>query len=897
MGDAGGRTSRPLPRGVERVLAFVVPRDVVESVVGDLEETFAAHGRGRLRTLAVWWQAARIGLWFVWEGAVRERRLPPIADQAPARPGWLDPIRQDVIFAVRLLRRQPGFALVAVLTLALGIGANTATFSLVDAVLWRPLPFSDAGSVVSLAEQRPREGRLHGPVSPADFADWRRAATSFAEMTAYLDVARNLSGAGEPRRARATLVTDGFLRVLGLAPALGRDFGPEAAISGGREVLLSDGLFRRAFGADPSVVGRRVHVDGEPFEVVGVLPPAFWWPGDPELLAPLVLSEHDRALRGAHFLSVVARLRPGVSLAQARGELTVIGRRLSAEYPENAGHAPELRPVRAALVGDTRTALLVLLGAVAFVLLIACADVATLLLARAGGRRHELAVRAAIGAGRGRIVRQFLIESLVLSAIGGAAGLLVGAWSLAGLRALLPSRFEALPGIGAVGLDARMLAVAAATAFATGIVFGIAPAFVASDRWIGEGLAGDARGGAGRGDSARFRAILVVVELALSAVLLVGAVLMTLSLRHLLEVEPGFRPQQLVSAQISLPASRYGSHTQATAFYHSLFDRLQSTPGIVRAAATSALPFSGLDNRLDLHVERRPEPASEPPRIHPRLVSAGYFATMGIPLVRGRAFDAHDDGSVRPVVVINQAAVRRYWPGEDPLGRRLRLGALGDWMTIVGIVGDVRHGGLDARLEPEAFMPLAQGFDELGRALERGLTIVVRTRPEVASPGALLRSAVAAVDPQQPLGTVRPMEHLVAESVAPQRLNSVVLGAFALVAVVLTAAGLYGVLACLVGQRTREIGVRMALGASQRQVAWLVLGQAGVMMSSGIAVGLAIALALSRSLTSLLFGVSPVDPSVYVGVSVLLAGVGALAAAVPCVRASRVDPLTALRHD
>ena len=829
--------SRRLPRGVERLLALVVPRDVVESVAGDLEETYAAGGRGRLRAAAVWWQAARIGLSFAWEGALRERRLPPIADEAPARLALLDSVRQDVVFAFRQLRRQPGFAVVAVLALALGIGASTAIFSLVDAVLWRPLPFADAGSIVSVAEQRPREGRLHGPVSPADFADWRRAATSFAGMAAYRDAALNLSGEGEPQRVRATRVTADFLRVLGLAPALGRDFGPEAATGDrGREVLLSDGLFRRAFGADPSVVGRRVLIDGQPFDVVGVLPPAFWWPGDPELLAPLALSEHDWALRGAHFLAVVGRLRPGASFAQARGELAVIGRRLSAQYPdENADHAPELRPIRAALVGDTRTALLVLLGAVAFVLLIACANVATLLLARAGARRPELALRAAIGAGRGRIVRQFLIESLVLSAIGGAAGLVVGDWSLAGLRALLPSRFDALPGIGSVGLDGRMLAAAAAISFATGIVFGIVPALVASDRRIGAGLAGDARGGAGHAGSARFRAVLVVAELALSTALLIGAALLALSFRNVLDVAPGFRPEQLVTAEIALPYSRYGSHPQVTAFYRSLFDRLQSTPGVVRAAATSAVPFSGLDDCLDLHVDRRPEP-SEPARVHPRLVSAGYFAAMGIPLVRGRTFDAHDDGSVRPVVVINEAAVRRYWPGEDPLGQRLSLGEGGDWMTVVGVVGDVRNGGLDASVEPEAFIPLTQGFDQLGTALERGLTIVVRTKPGMASPGALLRSAVTAIDPQQPLGTVRPMERLVAESVAPQRLNSVLLGAFALAAIVLTAAGMYGVLACLVGQRTREIGVRMALGASRRQVASLVLGQAGVMMSSGIAI-------------------------------------------------------------
>jgi predicted permease len=364
-----------------------------------------------------------------------------------------------------------------------------------------------------------------------------------------------------------------------------------------------------------------------------------------------------------------------------------------------------------------------------------------------------------------------------------------------------------------------------------------------------------------------------------------------------MNVSPGFQPDHLVTARLTLPYSRYGTHARVTAFYASLFERLQATPGIAHAAVTSAPPFSGIDDFLDLDIERRQPPPSAPLRIHPRLVSTGYFATMAIPLTRGRAFDAHDDGTGRAVVMINQTAARRYWPGDDPIGARISIGGDEAWMTIVGIVGDVHHGGLDAELEPEAFIPLAQGFDQLGTAYERSLTILVRADPNVSDPSPLLRSAVAAVDPQQPLGVIRPMDALIAQSVAPYRLNLMLLGAFAFVAIVLTAAGLYGVMSHLVTQRTREIGVRMALGATARQVTTLMIAQAGLMMIAGIAVGVGAALALSRAMTSLLFGVSAADPFVYAGVSAILLVVGILAVAGPCRRVASLDPLSALRHD
>ncbi len=612
--------SRRLPRAVQWLLRSTVPRDLVDSIVGDLEEERLRRGAGARRgTADVSWHAARIVAAFAWERLVRERRLPPIADEAPQRARAIDSVRQDVAFSVRLLWRHPGLTAVAVLTLALGIGANTAIFSVVDAVLWRPLPFSDAQSIMSLSERRPREGMQHGPVSPADFFDWRREASSFSDMSAYRPVTVNLTGAAEPQRIGGLLVTNGFLRVLAMQPAIGRDFRAEEDTDGrNRVVLLSDGLWRRAFGADRSTIGRRVLLDGEPYEVAGVLPAAFWWPGEPEFLAPLALSGHDRGLRGAHFLSVVGRLKPGVPEARAREELAIVGDRLSLRFPvENDDHLPAMRPIRTALVGDTRTALLVLFGAVALVLLIACGNVAMLLLARALGRQKELSVRFAMGASRGRIVGQLLIESLVLSAAGGAAGLLLGHWSLTALLALLPARFEELPGLASVGLDPRVLGWAAAMSIASGVVFGIVPALAASDRRIGQSLAEETRGSAGHARGARIRSMLVAAELALSVVLLVGAALLTISFRNLIGVAPGFRPDQLVTARITLPWSRYGTHAQVTSFYAALFDRLDAAPGVARASATSAPPFSGLDNRLDLEIERRVQPPSTPFRAHP----------------------------------------------------------------------------------------------------------------------------------------------------------------------------------------------------------------------------------------------------------------------------------------
>jgi putative ABC transport system permease protein len=881
-------------------LLRALPRDLRETVAGDIEEEYLVRvARGRVRaTLWVWSTAARLAVRFRVERITHIRGVPPLAEEPRARPHLYDALRQDIVFSLRMLRRQPGFTTVAVAALALGIGASTAIFSVVDAVLWRPLPYAAADRVVSVAEQRPREGRRFGPVSPADFFDWRHDARSFAAIAATNIRAFNLTGGGEPERLRVLAGTAAFLDVLGMSPVLGRNFRIEEETYGRhRVVLLTDAFWHRRFAANPGVVGTKILFDGMPYEVVGVLPATFWWPSPTDVLVPLALTEEDRRLRGAHFLDVTGRLKPGVPEQQAREELDIIGARLSQMYPsDNTGHAPNLRPMRDWLVGDLRAALLLLLGAVGCVLLIACANVATLLLARISGRQKELSVRCAVGATRGRLVLQMLTESMVVSILGGAAGLLLATWSLAALRALLPAQFLELPGIEHIGLDARMLAAAVSVTAVTAVVFGVVPAVVASDQRTSAGLNEESRGSSGTPRTRRLRAALVVAELAVSLVLLASAGLLIVSFEKITKVSPGFQPQQLVIAGLTLPASRYGEPPQAVAFYEALMDRVRAIPGVQRVAVASAPPFSGLDSRLDLTIEHQSWELNGPVRAYVSLVSPDYFQTIGVPLVRGRVLDERDAPSVPPVVVINEAAARRFWPGIDPLGQRINMDREPRWMAIVGIVGDVRHQALNTDAEPQVYIPERQGFLALGTGLGRTLSLMVRTSLDGVAIAPVIRAAVSALDPQQPTGAIRTMDDMIGESVGTYRLNFLLVSAFAAVALMLTAAGLYGVMAYLVAQRTREIGVRMALGASRAQVMALVIRQAGAMTIAGVAAGVPCALMLARAMRTMLFGVSPADPAVYGAVTALLVAVALSAAAIPSRRATRIDPLAAIRE-
>jgi putative ABC transport system permease protein len=883
------------------ILLRFLPRDLRDPIAGDIEEQLAVRAvrDGRVRaTIWAWTTVAQLALAFRWERAMRGRGVRPIGQRDRSQAGELDSIRRDVVFSLRMLLRQPSFTIVALAALALGIGANTAIFSVVDAVLWRPLPYADADRILSLAEQRPREGQRYGAVSPADFFDWRREATSFAAMAAFNSRAFNLTGASEPERVQILAVSPGFFEALALPPVMGRGFHADEEVFGRhRVVVLTDAFWRRSFGAAPDVVGRTVTFDGNPYEVVGVLPPKFWWPSPADAVVPLALTDDDRRLRSAHFLRVIGRLRPGESEQAARDELDIIGARLENAYPDdNPGHRPSLRGLREAWVGDVRTALLVLLGAVGCVLLIACANVATLLLARAAIRQKEISIRRAIGATRGQLVRQLLVESLVLSFLGGTIGLLVGGWGLSAFKVMLPAQFSELPGIEHMGVDGRVLIAAIVASAATGVIFGVLPALVASDQQMALAVREGSRSGTSGVRTRRLRSALVVAELAFSLVLLAGAGLLIVSFKKLVDVAPGFPAERLALARLSLPSSRYEEADRAVAFYEEVMNRLRVTPGILQVAVSSAPPFTGLDDRLDLDMDPRPVELKDTVRAYPRLVSSDYFSTLGSQLVRGRAFTNHDVAAVPAVAVINETAARRYWPDEDPIGRRISLGSPTRWMEIVGIVGDVRHTSLQVEPEPEAFIPLPQGFRALGDGFVRSLTLVVRTSGDPVAIAPALRAVVMEIDPQQPLGTVRSMDELIAESVGGQRLNFVLVSAFAVVALLLTAAGLYGVMAYLVAERTREIGVRMALGATPRQVVAMVLGQAGAMVAIGIGFGVAGALLMSRALGSLLFGVSALDPRIYAVVTVLLGFVALCAAAVPSLRATRTDALIVIRN-
>jgi putative ABC transport system permease protein len=576
--------------------------------------------------------------------------------------------------------------------------------------------------------------------------------------------------------------------------------------------------------------------------------------------------------------------------------MDAIGRRLSEAYPaENTGHSPNLRPLRDALVGDVRQGLLVLLGAVGLVMLIACVNVATLLVARATGRYTEFAIRIAVGAARSRLVRQLLTESLLLGVVGAVPGMLLAQWLLQALRIGLPVQFSTLPGIEHVGIDLRVLLVALLALLVTGAVFGLIPAFAGSHLRIASALKEEGRGAVGGLLGRRARTPLVVAEVALSVVLLIGAGLFIASFKRVLDVSPGFDPANLVTAQITLPASRYGNQAQVAAFYQTVFARLRSLPGIDATAAVTALPFSGIDTRTSFRIEGSTAQSAIPVRAHPRLVTSDYLATMRIPLVRGRYFTERDAAGAPDVVIINEATARRFWPGADPVGRRMafNLGPQARWLEIVGIVGDIKHQGLEADANPEAYLPYLQ--PTFG-SMTRRMNIVVRVRDDVATVASLLRGTVAQSDPQQPIGAVTRMDDTIAESIGSRRLTLLLLSGFAVVALLLTAAGLYGLMAYVVAQRTREIGVRMALGASRGTVLRLIMRQAGMWTLVGMGLGLLGASALARYVSALLFGVSASDPAIYGAVCVVLALVAFAAVLVPSWRATRIEPLAALRE-
>jgi putative ABC transport system permease protein len=797
----------------------------------------------------------------------------------------------DLRHAVRLLVKTPGFTLLVVGVLAIGIGATTSIFSIVNGVLLKPLPFPESDRLVAI--QSVTKGDEDGTASVPDITDLQ-AARTVQDVVAYTGGSVILTGRGEATTLLTSFVTGDLMTTL-RAPLLGgRSFTPADVRPGAPPTaVISESLWRERFGRDLSAVGAAATIDGQPFTIIGIAPDAFEFPIQAKRVdawLPVTttqIGEHLAAQRGAHFMHTIARLRSDASIEQAADELGAIAGRLARDYPKtNAARTVRVLPLQERIVREHRSALTVLLAAVAGVLLIACANVANLLLARGVSRRRELAIRTALGASRARIVSQLLIESLLVAIVAGAAGVLLSAWGVAAIVAASPVD---IPRLQSVRIDQSVLWFAAALSAATGIGFGIIPAFQVSRTDAGETLKGTTGGSDPRG--ARTRQVLVAAEVALSLLLLVGAGLLARTLVNLERVDVGFVAERMLAMEISLPDTRYPTPEARIAFYRRAIDALRALPGVRSAAASSTLPLTGNDMGIGFRVEGRPVRDEDHTNAAYHAVSPDYFATMGIRIVRGRAFTARDDERASLVLVISETMARTYWPNEDPIGKRATIGygATGP-REIVGIVGDVKESELSEPARSEMYAPFPQTPWPF-------FTAVVRTERETAPVAASLRTAVTRLDPEQPPGEVQALTHYVREATAQPRFTALLAGTFAALATLLAGLGIYGVLAYSVAQRRREIGIRMALGARAADVRSLVVGQAVALGGVGVAIGLAGALALTRVLASLLFGVSAADPLTFAAVCLLLMTVVALAAWLPARRATRVDPLVALRAD
>jgi predicted permease len=799
----------------------------------------------------------------------------------------------DIRQAFRLFRKQPAFSAVAVAVLALGLGASTAIFSVVDAVLLRPLPFPDAGRLVSIEETF--AGRPNA-VSPVNFLDWQQQVRSYRGLAMYQDQSMTLTWGDRAEAIVAYGVSSTFFPVLGMKPQLGHWLAPEDDRSPGpSSVVLSHALWQRIFGGAPDVVGRQVMLDAQPYTIVGVAPAGAEFPEGTDAWVSLGLSARNLAQnsRGAHYVSAIARLRPGVSIQQADVEMRGIAARLASAYPRtNQDSSARVQGLVDATVGDGRTALLLLLGAVGFLLLIACVNVSGLLMARAASRRVEMAVRAALGAGRLALVRQALIESLVLAGVAASAGTVLAAWGARALLAIVPTD---LPRASQSGLDGRVLAFTALVTAASALLFGCLPALHSMAAGLGGALK-ESRRDAGIGGSRRLRGTLVAVEVALALVLLVGASLAIRSFDLLARVSPGFEPRGVITFTLSLPGGVYKEHTQVAAFYRDLVDRLRGAPGVSSAAAVMIPPVSASGFSGTFTIDGRPEVSGpDEPHAQMRPITPGYFRTLGIPLVRGRAFDERDADGAPPVAIISQTAARRYWPGEDPIGRRLRMhvsaiGGRQPFREIVGIVGDVKNARLDMPSAPMVYLPHAQHPASW-------MAVMVRGSGEAALVQRAVTDTLREMDRTLVPLEMKTLEAHVASSRADQRFRAVLLGLFAGSAFLLAIVGLYAVVAYTTGQRRHEIGVRMALGASARRIFALVIGDGMRPVAIGLILGCAGALGLSRLMRTLLFGVRPFEPAIVVAAVAAFAAAAAAACYLPARRATAVDPTSALREE
>ena len=806
----------------------------------------------------------------------------------------------DLKFAFRQLLKSPGFTAVAVLTLGLGIGANTAIFSVINGVLLRPLPYRDPDRLVTVCQSSIKRGFSQVLVTPATLRDWREQNLVFEELGGQIYESVNLTGIERPEHVHAAWTTANYFSVFGVPPLMGRTFIAEDNPPGHRVVVLSYGLWLRSFGGDRRVIGKSITLNGLNYVVVGVMPPDFriYQPaavfglptGDvqPQLWVPHPGSMTERT---NHFFLAFARLKAGVTAAQAQSELCTISERLSQEWPSQKDWGASVQPLNEQIVGGSRPALRLLLGAVGFVLLIACANVANLSLARSVARRKEFAVRSALGAARSRLVHQLLVESTTLAVLGGGLGVLLARWGLAGLTALQPA---SLPRLDEIRLDGSVLSFTLLVSLFTGLMFGLAPAIHASKPDLNEALKEGGHGCAEGRHRQRVRAILVVAEVALAMMLLAGAGLMINSFVRFSRINPGFEPEQLVTFDFSLSGGAYAEDSQRISLVRQLRDRVQAKPGIGSVATVYGLPFGTMLNAVvGAIIDGRPESESRArARAALRVVSSDYFRTMGVPLLAGRAFsDELDTLNSPPALIINETFARKYFPGEDPVGRRMQLFTLSsNWHEIVGVIKDVKLTGLDAPATPEVYQSDLQSGVWM-------FSLVVRSTLPLREIEKMVRAEAAALDKELPTFNVRTMEQAISTSVAPRRFIMMLIGLFAALALMLTAVGIYGVVSFSVSQQTREIGIRIALGAPRRTVLGHVLRQGTVVALVGIAIGLAGSFGLTRLIANQLFGVSATDPTTFVIVATLLMLVTLTACYLPARRATKVDPMAALRHE
>jgi putative ABC transport system permease protein len=806
-------------------------------------------------------------------------------------------IMQDVRYALRGLLQRPAFTITAVLMLALAIGANAAVFSIVYGVLIKALPYRDPDRLVQIWETNPGRNWLNATVAPGNLLDWRARSRSFEGVAYYIGsdtkapgiFDATLSGTGEPERVRGMSVSGNFFGVLGAGAAIGRTIDSDEELRGrGRVVVLSDGFWRRRFGADPGVLGQRIEMNGSRCEVAGVMPQAFHIPGaDVDYWAPRAFDESQfRDMRRPHYLRVIARLAPGVSLAQARDDLSRIAADLEREYPDtNTQMGVGLGPLHDWFVGDSRRALVVLMGAVGLVLLIACTNVASLLLARATTRRRELAIRVALGAGTLRLLRELLTESVVLAAAGGAAGVFLARLGVSWVRSAGPS---GLPRLDQTAVDGWVLAFIVIVSVATALVFGLAPAWQSVRTAPAENLQESSRSTTVGG--VKVRRVLIVAEVALSVVLLVGAGLLLKSFSRLRAIDPGISPAGGLSFKIALPGQRYGDDEKVAAFFTEAVARLRDIPSVQAAGATARLALEGYSWTGDLFIDGRPEVWGR--ELRHKAITPGFLQAAGIPILQGRDFNSADRSNSQPVVIINQSLARQYFAGTNPIGQRLTFGRPSPktaWHTVVAVVADEKQDGLATEVKPEVYDPHTQDPRDT-------MSIVVRTSgdPLAILPG--VRREIAALDGRLALYDIRTLQQVVDQSLAPERLATSVLTGFAGGALLLAAIGLYGIVAFAVNARTREIGLRLALGASRPAVLWMVVWDGLRVVLAGLVVGVFGAVALSRVLHAFLFETRSADPAVLVAVAAILTIAGIIASCVPALRAARVDPAVSLRE-